>query len=77
MNGQENCAACRFFLRGKTKATAFADVGGMCRRYAPAGPAAVAPGSDWQVFPPMSEHQWCGDFRPKTVPDLAAGRLVA
>lgn len=61
----ERCDNCRFFLAGYTNAKAFSEIGGMCRRYAPTGPAIMHDsGSTWQIFPPMSPSQWCGDYRP-------------
>jgi hypothetical protein len=72
----EACFNCRFFQAGSTKAEIWKDVGGMCRRYAPQGPA-ICSGGAWQVFPPMSPTQWCGDYRPKQETAALASRIAA
>ncbi len=73
MTVPESCISCRFFVPITT--AAFPDVDGMCRRYAPNGPALKPPGGAWQVFPPMNSSQWCGDYRPAEGP--VVGRMAA
>lgn len=73
----EKCGNCRFFLAGVSAAEAFKVAGGMCRRYAPTGPAMLPSGGTWQTFPPMGEWQWCGDYRPATDAAVSAGRIAA
>lgn len=60
-----SCADCRFFDPGTT--TAFPTVDGMCRRYAPQGPAIGCHHNGFQVFPPMLSSHWCGDHAPALV----------
>lgn len=57
------CATCVYYAEGTSDA--FPNAEGMCRRYAPQGPTALSSkASGWQIFPPMSPDQWCGDHRP-------------
>lgn len=70
----ENCASCRFFSAGTSKAFPTAD--GMCRRWAPQGPVVGCSSAGWQVFPPMQFHEWCGEHRPGTEADHV-GNLLA
>ena len=53
------CLSCLYFYEGTSPA--FPDAEGMCRRYAPQGPARSHE-HGWQVFPPMMKRQWCGDY---------------
>ena len=77
MKKAERCDNCRFFLEGNTKAVVFNIAGGMCRRYAPTGPAIIPSDGSWQSFPPMSAWQWCGDYRPKDEPVENISRAAA
>lgn len=71
----ESCTSCRFFSAGTS--SAFPDVDGMCRRWAPQGPVlSSAAYHGWQVFPPMMAHQWCGEFRPGSEADTIENLLV-
>lgn len=56
------CATCRFFSVGTT--SAFPNADGMCRRHAPQGAVIGCHHNGYQVFPPMSEHHWCGEHEP-------------
>jgi len=71
---KENCAVCRFFEASTTKAFPVAD--GRCRRWAPRGPVIGSQVSGWQVFPPMTAHQWCGEFEPTTQADAISNLLT-
>jgi hypothetical protein len=73
----DSCICCRFFLPRVTEAEAFQKTGGMCRRYAPTGPTVSPSGASWQIFPPMSADQWCGDFRPIDGPVVGRGKMAA
>jgi hypothetical protein len=77
VSGSEICGTCRYFAAGKTEAEVFSKVGGACRRYAPTGPAIVPSGGSWQIFPPMSSQQWCGDYRPAQDATAVSQRAVA
>ena len=77
MTEPESCVSCRFYLPGRTNAEPFQIAGGLCRRYAPTGPAVLPSGGAWQVFPPMTPHQWCGDYRPADGPVVGRGRMAA
>ena len=77
MTDSESCISCRFFLPQVTQAEPFQKAGGMCRRYAPTGPAIMGSGGSWQVFPPMSAEQWCGDYRPADGPVVGRMRAAA
>ena len=74
---RESCGTCRFFFAGTTAAEPFQQAGGMCRRYAPTGPAVAPSGCSWQVFPPMSSHHWCGDYRPYSDAQVGAAKVAA
>lgn len=68
---QPTCETCIFFWKIATPV--FPKTDGMCRRYAPQGPA-LGDGR-WQIFPPMLSIHWCGDYRPDshaTAPQKAA-----
>ena len=77
MSAPESCISCRFFLPRVTEAATFAVTGGMCRRYAPTGPVVMPSGGVWQIFPPMSAGQWCGDYRPADGAVVGVGRMAA
>lgn len=77
MSAPEACINCRFYLPRTTDAERFKVSGGMCRRYAPTGPAVAPSASDWQVFPPMTSDQWCGDYRPADQAVAGIGRMAA
>lgn len=66
------CLSCSFFHEGTSPA--FPDAEGMCRRYAPQGPARSHQ-QGWQVFPPMMKHHWCGDYQER--PGLAEAWAAA
>lgn len=71
------CGNCRFFYNKDSEAELWKGRG-MCRRYAPQGPM-VAPSSGvtWQVFPPMTASQWCGDYRPNQESQIGAAKIAA
>lgn len=54
----ENCGSCRFWK-------ARASIKGLCRRYAPRGPA-VFPDARAQAdaFPATDFSDWCGEYQP-------------
>jgi hypothetical protein len=62
MSEKQSCASCLFFQVGTS--TAFKQVDGQCRRYAPQGPVLGSESNGYQLFPPMTSWHWCGDYRP-------------
>ena len=68
MTAKSTCNTCKFFDLGTTKAFPAAD--GMCRRYAPQGPVIGCETNGWQVFPPMTRHQWCGEWSAASGPNV-------
>lgn len=65
----ESCGSCRFFLRESSKVMIGATVvssseNTMCRRHPPLA-VLHSNGMAQGFYPPVSEQNWCGDWRSK------------